>query len=179
MTPQKGQKLLTREAVYSPVMHQRSLPMPAPASRLGQHRYGPGGGRYRIIATADSTRNSFFALEILEPPGAGTPLHRHSREDEFFHVLEGELTVFVDGKTVILTAGQSLFAPRDIPHCFKNCTSRPVKYLCFCTPPDIEPFFDYGLPLPSGGAPSDEQMIQKAVALAPQFGIEMLGPSPL
>ena len=64
-----------------------------PASRLGQLRHGPGGGRYRIIATADSTHNTFFAMEIVEAPGGGPPLHCHSCEDEFFHVIEGQLII--------------------------------------------------------------------------------------
>jgi quercetin dioxygenase-like cupin family protein len=154
--------------------------MPTPTtSRLGQLRHGPGGGVYRIIATGDSTGNTFVAMENIEPPGGGTPLHRHSREDEFFHVIEGQLSIFVDGKTITLSAGQSLFAPRSIPHSFKNCSTSPVKFLVFCTPPDIEPFFDYGLALPSGGAPSDQHMIEQIMALAPRFGIELLGPSPL
>jgi uncharacterized cupin superfamily protein len=148
-------------------------------TRLGQPRYGPHGGRYRIIATGDSTRGTYFGLEIVEGPGGGTPLHCHSREDEFFYVLEGQLSVFADGKTVRLSAGQSIFAPRGIPHSFKNCTTSPVKFLVFCTPPDIEEFFDYGLPLESGGAPSDEQMMQRVMTLAPKFGIQVMGPSPL
>jgi mannose-6-phosphate isomerase-like protein (cupin superfamily) len=156
------------------------MPTPSiPTSRLGQLRHGPGGGLYRFIATADSTANTFFALEIVEHPGGGTPLHCHSREDEFFHVIEGQLTVFVDGKTVTLAAGQSLFAPRNIPHCFKNCAATPVKFLVFCTPPAMEPFFDYGIPLPSGDAPTDQQIIEKIMTMAPQFGLQVLGPSPL
>jgi len=147
-------------------------------SRLGQVGYGIGGGSYRIIATAASTQNTFFALENIEVPDGGTPLHCHTREDEFFHVVEGELTLFVQGKTVTLAAGQSLFAPRGIPHCFKNCSSRPVKFLVFCTPPDIEAFFDYGLPI-DGKPPTDQQLMQRIVAMAPKFGLEVLGPSPL
>ena len=46
--------------------------MPAqPNSRLGQVRHGPGGGLYRIFATADSTQNTFFGIECVEPPGGG------------------------------------------------------------------------------------------------------------
>jgi mannose-6-phosphate isomerase-like protein (cupin superfamily) len=148
-------------------------------TRLGQPRFGPHGGRYKIIATGDSTRGTFFGLEIVEGPGGGTPLHCHSREDEFFHVVEGQLSVFAGGKTVQLSAGQSFFAPRGIPHSFKNCTSAPVKFLCFCTPPAIEEFFDYGLPTASGAAPSDEQMMERVMTLAPKFGIQLVGPSPL
>src|SRR5882724_12723554 len=103
-----------------------------PASRLGQLRHGPGGATYRIIATADSTANTFFGIENIEPPGGGTPLHCHTREDEYFFVTEGQLTLFVDGKTITLAAGQSLFAPRNIPHAFKNCSAGPVKFLVIC-----------------------------------------------
>ncbi|MEK6703507.1 MAG: cupin domain-containing protein [Planctomycetota bacterium] len=148
-------------------------------SRLGQLRHGPGGGLYRIIATADSTNNTLFGIECVEPPGGGTPLHRHTREDEFFHVVEGQLTLWVDGKTITLSAGQSIFAPRNIPHAFKNRSTGPIKFLVFCTPPVIEPFFDYGLSLPSGAPPSDEQIVQQIMALAPGFGLEILGPCPL
>ena len=34
----------------------------------------------------------------ITPPKAGPPLHRHSREDESFYVLEGEYLFEVDGK---------------------------------------------------------------------------------
>ena len=149
------------------------------ARRLGQLRHGPGGGLYRIIATADSTHNTFFGIEDIEPPGGGTPLHLHTREDEFFHVVEGQLTLWVDGKTITLGPGQSFFAPRNIPHAFKNCTASPIKFLIFCSPPDIEPFFDFGLPTPTGDAPAPEQMIQNARKLGPQFGIQLMGPCPL
>lgn len=157
-----------------------STPAPAPTTtRLGQPRFGPGGGRYRIIATADSTANTLFAIECIEPAGGGPPVHIHTREDEFFYVIEGQLTLWVDGKTITLGAGQSIFAPRNIPHCFKNCSSKPVKFLVMCTPPGIEPFFDYGAPLASGAAPTDEQIMQNIMAMAPKFGIQLLGPSPL
>ena len=149
------------------------------SSRLGQIRHGPGGGVSRIIATAESTHNTFFAFEEMEPPGGGTPLHCHMREDEFFYVIEGELTLFVDGKRIVLGAGQSQFAPRNVPHCFKNCSGRPVKFLVFCTPPGIEAFFDYGMAGAGGEVPSDDKLIENIMRLAPGFGLQILGPSPL
>jgi quercetin dioxygenase-like cupin family protein len=41
------------------------------------------------LASADTAR-SYTAMECLIAPQAGPPLHRHSREDEAFYVLEGE-----------------------------------------------------------------------------------------
>ena len=148
-------------------------------SRLGQTRHGPGGAIHRIIATAESTNGTFFALDDLEPPGGGTPLHVHTREDEYFYVIEGELTLYVDGKTIKLKAGESIFAPRNVPHCFKNCSSKPARFIVMCMPAQIEGFFDYGMPLANGAAPSDQQIIEKIMAMAPQYGLQLVGPSPL
>ena len=43
------------------------------------------------------------------PPLAGPPLHRQSTEDEWLHVLEGEITAEIDGERSILQARGSAF----------------------------------------------------------------------
>jgi hypothetical protein len=50
--------------------------------------------------------------------------------------------------------------------------------LVLFTPGQIEAFFDYGLPV-DGQRPPDDRLVERILALAPQFGIEVLGPSPL
>jgi quercetin dioxygenase-like cupin family protein len=147
--------------------------------RIGQIRYGPGGGVYRIVATPSQTQNTHFAFEATEPPGGGPPLHIHTREEEFFSVIEGEITFWIDGKAIRGAAGTTAFVPRGVPHCFKNCSDRPARVLVVFTPGGIEGFFDYGEPLPGGTVPSDEVLIERIGALAPAFGLEILGPSPL
>ena len=89
--------------------------MPA-LSRLGQTRYGPHGGRHRFIATADSTANAFCAMEIVDAPGGGPPLHCHSREDEFFYVVEGRFVIDLEGRTVELTPRQGFTVPKGVMH---------------------------------------------------------------
>jgi mannose-6-phosphate isomerase-like protein (cupin superfamily) len=42
--------------------------------------------------------------------------HKHDREDEFFHVLEGELLVDLEGRTVALGPRQGLVVPRGVMH---------------------------------------------------------------
>lgn len=141
-------------------------------------RYGAGGGLYRIVATAEETGNTHFAFEATEPPGGGPPLHIHTREDEFFLVLEGEITFFIDGIVTRVGAGGSAFVPRGVAHCFKNCSDRVARVLVLFTPGDIEGFFEYGA-APDGHAPSDEVLIERINLLAPAFGMQVLGPSPL
>jgi len=63
------------------------------------------------------------------PPLAGPPLHRHANEDEWFYVLEGQITVEVDGERSVLQGGGSAFAPRGTVHAFKNFGNAPAQNL--------------------------------------------------
>ena len=54
------------------------------------------------------------------PPMSRAPLHRHSREDEWFYVLEGQVTVQIDGQQTILRAGGSAFVPHGTTHTIQN-----------------------------------------------------------
>ena len=98
--------------------------MVATVPSLEKVRFGPGGGVYKIVATAAETGNTHFAFEAIEPPGGGPPLHTHANEEEFFLVLEGEMTFYVGGRVIRATEGQTAFVPRKVPHCFKNCSRR-------------------------------------------------------
>jgi uncharacterized cupin superfamily protein len=141
-------------------------------------RYGAGGGLYRIVATPAETGNTHFAFEAIEPPGGGPPLHIHTREDEFFLVLEGEISFYIGGRVIRAGAGQSAFVPKGVAHCFKNCSDRSARLLVLFTPGDIEGFFEYGAS-DGGRAPSEDVLLERLNQLAPIFGLKVLGPSPL
>jgi mannose-6-phosphate isomerase-like protein (cupin superfamily) len=141
-------------------------------------RYGAGGGIYRIVATASETRNTHYAFEATEPPGGGPPLHIHTREEEFFMVLEGEITFFIGGTVMKAGPGGTAFVPRGTPHCFKNCSDRVARVLVLFTPGTIEGFFEFGAPI-DNHPPSEEMIFERMVLLAPAYGLEVLGPSPL
>jgi len=42
--------------------------------------------------------------------------HKHDREDEFFHVVSGQLSVDLEGRTVELRPGQGVTIPRGVVH---------------------------------------------------------------
>jgi len=52
------------------------------------------GGLTTIKAAGDGT----MVTEQTAPRGSGSPLHVHHNEDEWFYVLEGELTIWVDAR---------------------------------------------------------------------------------
>ena len=133
---------------------------------------------YEVVTTAKDTGGRFFGFIATEPPGGGPPLHTHDSEDELFVVLEGEFTFTIGGCVTKAGPGGSAVAPRGVAHCFKNCSDDRARMLIAFTPGGIEGFFDYGMPM-NGTAPSDEYLIKRIVELGPQFGVTLLGPSPL
>lgn len=141
-------------------------------------RFGPGGGLYEIVTTAKETDGRFFGFIATEPPGGGPPLHTHDSEDELFVVLSGEFTFTIGGRLTKVGPGGSTVAPRGIAHCFKNCSNDRARILVGFTPGSIEGFFDYGLPV-NGRAPGDEHLLERIAELGPQYGVTLLGPSPL
>ena len=71
-----------------------------------------------IKASAETTDGQLAVIEFLWPEGGGSPLHVHHAEDEWFYVIEGELTLWVGGEVVVAPAGSFVYGPRDIPHTF-------------------------------------------------------------
>jgi len=68
------------------------------------------GDVYRFLVTGDDTNGKYALWEAIVPPGGGPPLHVHSREEEGFYVLEGEITFTIGDKRLVASAG--MFAPR-------------------------------------------------------------------
>jgi len=71
-----------------------------------------------VKASSETTNGSVAVIEQLAPQGAGSPLHVHHREDEWFYVLEGALTFWVGGEVIEAPAGSFVYGPRDVPHTF-------------------------------------------------------------
>ena len=83
--------------------------------------------------------------------------------------------------TALSNPGAVVYGPRNIAHTFKNCSDRKARMMALVTPAAAEGFFrGFGEPLPGTSLPpSEEVMIERIMKLAPQYGIEILGPSPL
>lgn len=89
----------------------------------GQYR-SYQGGYFKTLIAPDQTSNAFALLEITLPKGAEPPPHIHNNEDESFYVVDGQLSLNVDGSTTILNPGEALFAPRNVPHSFSILTEK-------------------------------------------------------
>ena len=57
------------------------------------------GDVYRFMATGEDTNGKYAMWEAIVPPGGGPPPHVHSREEEGFYILEGEITFMIGERT--------------------------------------------------------------------------------
>ena len=65
-------------------------------------------------------------IEEIVPPGVGAPLHRHSREDEVFYVIEGTFRIWRGEEVLDVGPGGVALLPRDQIHTFQNVGGAPV-----------------------------------------------------
>ena len=78
-------------------------------------------------------------LESLAGHRDSPPLHVHRTEDEVFHVLEGELRLRVGERDVLLGRGQTVLAPKGIPHTYRVESER-ARWLTMTAHGDFEQF---------------------------------------
>ncbi|WP_179009106.1 cupin domain-containing protein [Winogradskyella forsetii] len=92
-------------------------------------------------------------------PGVGIPPHIHTKEDEIFRVIKGEIEIMVDGKTTVLKAGDVAFAPKNIPHSWKVVGTEKAHMITSAFPAGIELMFKELNDLPSG--PPDFKVVSE------------------
>ncbi len=160
-------------------LSQRNLAKHVPAG-TGAAYWGPGE-LMTFLITGEETGGAFFTADISVVPGGGTPPHIHRREDESFHVLEGTLTIQVGGNTITASPGDFVYLPRGIAHSFKNTGDVTAKAEVLVAPAGLEGFFvevfepaaDRFAPPPS----VSPELIGRARAAAPKYGLELLPPA--
>lgn len=88
------------------------------------------GMRHTFLVTGEETGGEYVRVKAKLPPRApGPPLHFHLAYTESFEVVEGRLDLELGKKNhVVLTRGQSAFAPLKVPHRFWNATDEPTVF---------------------------------------------------
>ena len=82
-----------------------------------------------IRASGEVTDRRLALVEQTAPSGHAPPPHKHQREDEWFYVLDGELTFWLDGDRSVGGPGWLAFLPKGIPHGFAVTSSDPARFL--------------------------------------------------
>ena len=133
---------------------------------------------YRNLALGRQTGGVYTLHEIRVSPNNGPPPHIHSREDESFFVLEGEVDFQIGDEKITAQPGTFIQGPRGIAHSFKNNTQLPARMLVFITPAGFENFVnEFAQPVASFDSPAipaSKDEVDKLLAAAPKYGLKIL-----
>jgi mannose-6-phosphate isomerase-like protein (cupin superfamily) len=130
--------------------------------------------------SGEDTEGRFSLLEWLQPPDEMTPLHVHKHSDQTQYVLEGELTFYLPGASLVIGAGECACGPMNVPHTEHVTSGEPVRIVEVNSPAGFEKFItaagepalELRLPPPEQESPDFERL----AALAVEHDIEILGP---
>jgi quercetin dioxygenase-like cupin family protein len=128
--------------------------------------------RVHIHISGRQTDGAFALLEAAGPAGDHTPLHVHHDDDEGFYVLEGELHLWVGDEHHVVRAGESILAPRGVPHTVLVGEGA-ARWLVTSTPAGFERFVRAVGSTEAQAARPDPPELARVAA---EHGIEILGP---
>jgi quercetin dioxygenase-like cupin family protein len=129
------------------------------------------GEEVSILLGGEQTGGAFTRFVETTPPGCGPPPHLHEREDESFYVLEGCVSFFIEGRWIEAHPGDTVFAPRQQVHAFKNNTDQPTQMLIETMPSGFENFFaEAAVEFAKPEGPS----MQRALQIAESYGIRFV-----
>jgi quercetin dioxygenase-like cupin family protein len=103
-------------------------------------------------------------IEQQNDPGVAVPPHYHTREEEIFHVLEGQVRYTANGESVLAGPGTTVSIPRNMVHSFEFVTQ--ARVLLTLVPAGIEGMFRKLSELPEG-SPDFEQVAR----ICAEYGI--------
>ena len=157
--PTKGAK--TQKAVY----------VPNGKNRFQEELMIWGIIPLQIKVSGKDSNGSIFVFEHTKMSKGGPPRHFHFEQDEWFYAMEGKFAFEVGDEKFTLQPGDSLFAPRMVPHVWAYVGEEPGTLLLAVQPAgSLEEFFmkSCGMTQP----PSTEE----ADRLFAAHGMKVVGP---
>ena len=147
---------------------RRAVLVRAAADATGTPHKGPRADTHLDfkVLTKD-TGGQLFLMEHRNVPQGGPVRHVHTVEDEWFYLIEGgKVVIEVGSERMTLAPGDSVLAPRGIPHVWAYVGEKPGRMLVGFTPAgQMEDFF-----VATSKGPVD-------VKIAAAHGIQWVGPA--
>lgn len=146
----------------------------------------PGGLRFidnlvHIRLHPDEGDGMFGVAEMVGRGGFQSPLHVHHADDEGFHVVEGQITLWIgQDEPLVLDAGRSHVAPRGVAHAYRITGDGHTRWFATSTPGHTIRFIE------AAAEPTDAPRLWDQPAglddaaafarMAAEWSIEILGP---
>ena len=106
------------------------IPQPTSKSVGQQYGWGDGCEGWHLVRA-----QNLSVIEERMPPGTAEQRHWHARARQFFYVLEGTLTLEVEGETHHLAARSGIELPPGTAHQASNDSTSDVQFLVISEPP--------------------------------------------
>lgn len=136
--------------------------------RFGE-RHSLGTSTIDVKLAGRDTGESVLIIEHTSRAHGGPARHLHHGQEEWFHALEGEFVVEVGEQRFLLSPGDSVLAPREVPHVWAHVGGHPGRLLIAFVPAGkMEAFF--------AEVGKTNAMPVQDPALWQKFGMELLGP---
>lgn len=120
----------------------RAIYVPNGANRFSETLMIWGVIPLQIKVASGDTAGRLFVFEHADMGRGGPPRHFHYEQDEWFHVSRGEFAFQVGDERFTLRPGDSLFAPRRVPHAWAHIGDTPGTLLLAVQPAgSLEAFF--------------------------------------
>jgi len=88
----------------------------AGGDRFQEHRKVFGTRAIDFKVSTLDTNGDLFIIEVTDDRKGGPPRHLHHEQEEWFYVIDGEYAVEIGDKRYRLGPGDSVLAPRSVPH---------------------------------------------------------------
>ena len=152
-------------------MKDEAVYVPAGADRFQVSHQAFGLKPIDFKVSVKDTDGRLFIVENGNSHRGGPPRHVHHEQEEWFFVLEGEYVIEVGGTTYQLSVGDSVLAPRGVPHVWAYVGSGHGRILITFQPAgQMEAFFEESTKLDS--LPTPEAL----AALFQRHGMSLVGP---
>jgi len=111
---------------------------------------GPGDGKAGFLGSigvrfmidgAEAGERFSLVEHPMSARALAAPLHRHTREDEYSYVLEGQVGALLGDEVLVGNPGDLIFKPRGQWHTFWNAGEQPARILEIISPAGFEQFF--------------------------------------
>ncbi len=143
---------------------QQGFMVPAGRDRLGDDsRQVWGQFPLATKVSAADTGGAMYVFEHRNMGKGGPPKHVHHNQDEWFYVVQGEFVAEVSEELYRLKAGDSLFAPRKLPHAWAHVGDGQGTLITIASPAGTFESFMYGT-TEHGALPSEAEIARQFAA---------------
>ncbi len=148
----------------------KGVRVPGGEDRFGEHHtIGVSSTDFKV-STQESS-GGLFIMEHTNRKKGGPPRHLHHNEDEWFYAIEGEYVIEVGSERFRFKSGDSILAPREVPHGWAFVGDVPGKLLIAFAPANkMEAFFRDNAKRRNDGDYLNDAQVYRA------YGMELLGP---